>query len=447
MKVEKYGLFTAICMIVGIVIGSGIFFKSDDILLFTNGNVMLGVLVFVLAAISIIFGGLTIAELAGRSKGPGGVMSYISEFVNPKMGSGFGWFQTFIYIPTLISVVSWVSGIYTIMLFGWESTLELQILIGTTFSTFIFILNILSAKMGGYFQNISTVMKLVPLILIALYGIVFGESSFVTQVPENVFNNMGWLMAVGPVAFSFDGWVVSTTISQEIKNVEKNLPIALIIGPVFVLAMYLIYFVGISMLVGPQTILEQGDAHLNLAAEMIFGESGAKVILVFIVVSVLGTVNGVIMGGCRMPYSLATKNMIPASDKIGIMDEKTSMPKNSAVVMFAVSMGWMVIHYITQKFSLLPNSDISEIAIVTSYMFYLILYVKVIKMGIKGDIKGFFRTKFNPIMAIFGAFFILIGGSGNPLFIYFISFCIVITLIGVMYYSKVNKNTTDVSNK
>ena len=68
-------------MIVGIVIGSGIFFKSDDVLIYTNGNVVLGVIVFCVASIAIIFGSLAIAQLAMRTDEPGGIVSYAEKFV------------------------------------------------------------------------------------------------------------------------------------------------------------------------------------------------------------------------------------------------------------------------------------------------------------------------------------------------------------------------------
>ena len=108
---KKYGLFTAITMIVGIVIGSGIFFKADDVLTYTNGNILLGILVFV-AAIAIIFGSLSISQLATRTDNPGGLIAYAEEFINEKMGSAFGWFQVFLYLPSTIAVFAWVAGIY-----------------------------------------------------------------------------------------------------------------------------------------------------------------------------------------------------------------------------------------------------------------------------------------------------------------------------------------------
>ena len=82
---KKYSLWTTITMIVGVCIGSGIFFKSDNILVATKGSIILGVLLFVLAAIAIIFGSLTIAELSSRTDKPGGIITYAEEFISGKL--------------------------------------------------------------------------------------------------------------------------------------------------------------------------------------------------------------------------------------------------------------------------------------------------------------------------------------------------------------------------
>lgn len=124
------GLFTTIAMIIGVVIGSGIFFKSDNILVATNGSIALGVLVFCIAAIAIIFGSLTISELAARNSEAGGLIAYAEQSYNKSIACAFGWFQTFLYFPTLIAVVAYVAGIYICLLFGINGSLELQILIG-----------------------------------------------------------------------------------------------------------------------------------------------------------------------------------------------------------------------------------------------------------------------------------------------------------------------------
>ena len=111
MKKKEYSLFTAITMIVGTVIGSGIFFKSDNILVFTHGSILKGVILFSLAAIGIIFGSLTIGVLASKTTTAGGVITYADEFSGKKTACAFGWFQVFVYYPAVIVVVSWVVGV------------------------------------------------------------------------------------------------------------------------------------------------------------------------------------------------------------------------------------------------------------------------------------------------------------------------------------------------
>ena len=434
MKKNEYGLFTAITMIVGIVIGSGIFFKSDNILIATGGSIALGVLVFCIAAIAIIFGSLTISQLASRSSQSGGLIAYAEENYNKSLACAFGWFQTFLYFPTIIAVVSWVSGIYLCLLFGVEGTLEIQMLIGFAIMVFLFIINTLSAKLGGLFQNVSTIIKLVPLVLIVIAGLIFGDVSNISLSDVTSMKSFGWITAIAPIAFSFDGWVVATSIGHEIKDSKRNLPKALIIAPIFILAMYVLYFVGISIYIGPETIMELGDAHVDLAANNLLGPWGAKIILIFVVISIMGTVNGLTLGMIRLPHSLAERKMFPKSEFVSKVNDKLLMPVNSALVSFLVCLIWFVVHYITTKFGVLPNSDISEISITMSYALYIILYFKVYQLGAKGEVKGVWNSKINPTLAIIGSLMILFGSMGNQLFWIYAAFCLLVIISAVVFW-------------
>ena len=439
MKKNEYGLFTAIAMIVGIVIGSGIFFKSDNILVATGGSVALGVLVFCIAAIAIIFGSLTISQLASRSSKEGGLIAYAEEYYNKSTSCAFGWFQTFLYFPTLIAVVSWVAGIYICILFGIEGTLEKQMLIGLAIMVFLFVINTLSAKLGGLFQNASTIIKLIPLLLIAVAGLVFGDTSSVSFSDITAMKSTGWIAAIAPIAFSFDGWVVSTSISHEIKDSKRNLPKALIIAPIFILIVYVLYFVGISMYIGPETIMSLGDAHVDLAANNLLGPWGAKIVLIFVIISIMGTINGLTLGMIRLPHSLSVRNMFPKSKVINKIDEKLLMPVNSAIVAFIIAIVWYIAHYLTTKFGLLPNSDISEISITMSYTMYILLYVKVIQLGRQCKISGIWNTIINPVLAIIGSLIILFGSMGNQLFWIYAAFCLLVMLLAVLFCKKNEK--------
>lgn len=432
---KKYGPFTAIAMIVGTVIGSGIFFKSDDVLLYTGGSIPLGVLVFCIAAISIVFGSLSIGEMASRTDKPGGIITYAQEFCSSRISCAFGWFHTFVYYPTLIAVVSWVIGIYTCMLFGLDGTLETQILIGALGMALLFAVNTLWARFGGLVQGATTVLKLLPLFLFAVCGLLFGNPAEL-HAPAQTLHSAGWLAAIAPVAFAFDGWIVSTSIAHEIKNSRRNLPLALVVAPVFILLSYVLYFVGMSLYLGPQQLASMGDAHLYAAAQKLLGPWGAKIILIFVIISVAGTVNGLVMGNMRNPYSLALRNMIPASQRISRVSETYGLSLPSVAIAFVLSVFWMFIHYLTQKFSLLGNSDVSEISIVMNYLAYIILYLQVMRMARRGAVKGFWRGYGNPALAILGSCIILYGGMQNAMFLLYGAISVVMMGCALWYFRR-----------
>lgn len=438
MESKRYGLWTAIALIVGTVIGSGIFFKSDNILVSTGGNVWLGVLVFCIAATAIVFGCLTLSELAKRTDKTGGVISFAGDFCNKKVASAFGWFFGLIYYPTLGVVVSWVVGIYASMLFGIDGGLNLQVLIGAAFLVICIIYNIMAPKFAGFFQNGATIIKLIPLFLIAIVGLIFGNpKGLATPQTVEAVNNLKWIAAIGPIAFAFDGWIVATSITSELKDSKRNLPIALIVSPIFILLGYVMYFVGISKLIGADQVLALKDEHVNLAANQILGAFGAKLLLIFVIISVMGTVNGLVMAGIRAPYALAIDGMFPASQKLKLLNEKYNMPVNSGICFFIVSAIWYFVHYLTTKHSILPNSDISEISIVMQYLIFVILYIQVIKLKKKGEIKSVAKGIVFPCLAIVGSFIILVGGLQNPLAPLYALFCLVVLVAGYWYGKRV----------
>lgn len=439
MDKRRYGLFTAITMIIGIVIGSGIFFKADNVLSYTNGNVLLGIIIFCVAAIAIIFGSLTISQLATRTDKPGGVIAYTEEFVGIGASCAFGWFQTFLYLPTLAAVVAWVSGIYISQLFGLTITLERTTLIGVMCLTILFIINTLSAQAGGYFQNSSMIIKMIPLLIIAIVGLSFGNTTELIAEDVVGFGQAkaagGWLAAFAPIAFSFDGWIIATTICNEIRNSKRNLPLALTISPLLILLAYVMYFVGITALLGPETVLEQGDGSAFLAATKLFGNIGAKFILIFVVISVLGTVNGITLGFIRMPYSLAIRNMLPGSEILKKENKRLAgMPLNSAIFAYALSMFWMGIHYITQKLGM--KGDVSEIAIGVSYLNFIVLYFAVMRLAKQGQIKGVVKGYVIPILACIGSLVIISGSVTHPLFMHYFLVCFSILIAGYLYYRR-----------
>ena len=122
------------------------------------------------------------------------------------------------------------------------------------------------------------------------------------------------------------------------------------------------------------------------------------------------------------------------AEKLSKLDDKRGMPMNSAIFCYVLTLFWSAAHFITVKFGFLPNSDVSEIAIVMSYLFYIILYFKVFMLYRKGKIHSAFRGVFVPIMATLGSVFILSGGLQSKLFVFYAAFCILVVLLSFVYY-------------
>jgi len=400
------------------------------------------VVLFVLGAIAIIFGGLTVAELASRTDKPGGVITYSEEFVSMRYATAFGWFHTLVYYPSLTFVVAFVIGIYTSTLFGWDMGVGGWCLIGVVFTTLCFLYNTLSPKFGGLFQNASCIIKVIPLILLAFCGLVWGDpASGFANLAEQTQNSGKWIMGISAVAFSYDGWIISTSIAHEIKDSKRNLPRALIIAPLIILFLYIAYFISVSTYLGSATVLDAGDNAVYIMAEQLLGTTFSKLILVFVIISVMGTVNGIVLGGIRLPFGLALRgSAMPAAGWFSKINDRLNMPVNSAIFMYGMAMLWGAIHYITTSRGLLGGSDVSEIAICASYLLYIVFYWKVFQMWRSGEIKSFFRGVICPIFATVGVGLVAYGSLiGGPLYVVYLGISAVVIACGMLYYQQKTK--------
>ncbi|PTT53791.1 amino acid permease, partial [Aeromonas sp. HMWF015] len=110
---KRYGLMTAIAMVVGVVIGSGVFFKADDVLRLTGGNLAIALLAWALGAFSMIFGALVFAEFAQRIEKSNGIVDYAEAAYGKMFGYLVGWFKGVLYYAPLSAILAWVAALYT----------------------------------------------------------------------------------------------------------------------------------------------------------------------------------------------------------------------------------------------------------------------------------------------------------------------------------------------
>ncbi len=376
---RKYGLVTAICMVVGTVIGSGVFFKAQNVLAATGGNMPLGIAAWVITGSIMIICSAQFAVMATKYEKVNGVVDYAEATCGKGYAYYLAWFLVNIYYPSMTSVLAWVSARYFGVLFGWHLAGAEVLALAGFFLVMSYTMNALSPKLAGKFQVSATVIKLIPICLMAVVGTVVGlsngtlTSNFANVVSEAVggTTGSGLFAAVVATVFAYEGWIVTTSINAELKNPKKNLPIALVIGSIIVVAAYVLYYIGVAGGATSEVLINEGA---TTAFSNIFGNIGGTFLNICIVISCLGTLNGLMVGASRGMYAVAARNEGPKPEMFGQIDKSTNMTTNSAIWGVFVCAAWLLYFYganLTDGWFGPFNFDSSELPIVTVYGMYI----------------------------------------------------------------------------
>jgi APA family basic amino acid/polyamine antiporter len=372
---KKYGLITAIAMVVGIVIGSGVFFKAEKVLKATGGNLMLGILAWIIGGIIMIACAYTFAVMATKYEYVNGVVDYAEATMGKKYGYFVGWFMALIYYPTLTSVLAWVSARYTCVLFGFPITGGESMTIACLFLIGSYALNALSPVLAGKFQVSTTIIKLIPLLLMAVVGTIVGISSGMTidnftTVVTKVSTSNAIFTAVVATAFAYEGWIIATSINAELKDAKKNLPKALVAGTFIIMIVYILYYIGLAGAVTNKVMMAGGEEGAKLAFQTIFTHAGGSLIFVVVIISCLGTLNGLMLGCTRGLYSISARGFGPKPKIFSQVDSITNMPTNSSIFGLLLCGIWLFFFYganLTNPWFGFFCFDSSELPIVTVY--------------------------------------------------------------------------------
>ena len=450
---KRYGLLTAICMVVGIVIGSGVFFKAQTILQKTGGNMPLGILAWIIGGVIMLTCLLAFSVMAQKFEKVNGIVDYAEACVSSRYAYYIGWFLSIIYYPCLTSVLAWLSARYTLVfitsvapnfpLLGLGAAAGAETILGPEcMSLAMFYLccayavNALSPKLAGKLQVSTTIIKLIPLFLMAIAGIVVGiangtlANNFKTLADVGAANATGspLLASVCATAFAYEGWIIATSINAELKDAKKNLPRALVIGAIIIIATYIFYYVGVA---GGATNQELIDSGATVAFINVFGNVLGNILNLFIAISCIGTMNGLMLGCVRGLYSIAVRGRGPAPHVFSQIDKETNMPHNSAIVGLLLCGFWGLYFFLANLAGTWSGPfvfDSSELPIITIYMLYLPIFVMWIKKATDGTAM---RRYVLPLLAICGSLFMIyasIMGHGIACFWYLIVFAAVMAV-------------------
>jgi APA family basic amino acid/polyamine antiporter len=438
---KKYGLITAIAMVVGIVIGSGVFFKAEAVLKATGGNMPLGIAAWIIVGLIMIICSYTFATMATKYEKVNGIVDYAEVAVGSKYGYYVGWFIAIIYNPTLTSVLAWVSARYTCVLLDWDITGGPCMTIACFYLIASYAVNALSPVLAGKFQVATTTIKLIPLLLMAVVGTIVGLAngmtvSNFTHVVNNSGNGGGLFASVVAVAFAYEGWIIATSINAELKDSKKNLPKALIIGSLIVVFVYIFYYIGLTGAVTTEALMKSGQAGAKMAFENVFGTVGGSLIFVFVIISCLGTLNGLMMGCTRGMYALAIRNRGPMPETYKQIDRVTNMPTNSSIFGVLLCGFWLLYFYGANLTD--PTwfgafcFDTSELPIVTLYAAYVPIFIMMMK---KEKDLSIFRRFTMPLLSIIGCVFMVVAAcfAHGMSVVYYLIIFTVIMIIGLYF--------------
>ncbi|MBR4393147.1 MAG: APC family permease [Oscillospiraceae bacterium] len=464
---RKYGLFTAICMVVGIVIGSGVFFKAQTILQKTEGNMPLGILAWIIGGLIMLVCVLAFATMAQRYEKVNGVVDYAEATVGPRYAYYLGWFMTIIYYPTLTVILAWLTARYTLVFItscwpnfpllipaaqgGCVIGPECMVLM-MVYLVCAYVVNALSPKLAGKVQTTTTVIKLIPLGLMAVVGILVGlmgpnhmlVSNFATASADKGGVAASLLASVCATSFAYEGWVIATTINAELKDAKRNLPKALIIGSIIVIATYICYYIGVAGGASVEVLMAEGA---TMAFVNIFGGVLGNVLNLFVAISCAGTMNGLMLGCCRGVYSLAARGEGPDPELFGQVDRKSNMPGNSAIFGLLLCAFWGAYFIFASVLEVwggvkafsgtalesVPLSfDASELPIITIYAMYIPIFISWMR---KATDENVLRRTIIPSLAIIGSLFMVYAcliGHKMENFWYLIVFAVIMLIGGLV---------------
>jgi APA family basic amino acid/polyamine antiporter len=363
---RQLSLFDSTMIMVGIILGSGIFLTTG-IMAVSLPSASMILSVWIIGGLLTLAGALTYAELGAAMPEAGGQYVYLKKAYGPLFGFLFGWILFLVYMSGGIAGLAVAFAEYTGYFFprlslqnilftqklnflGFSTTISLSAgkLVGVGAILVLSFMNLIGTKFGKGIQNVLTVIKIGALLAIVLLGFSIGRG----QPVDFSFNPAGisitavisgFAIALIAVAWAFDGWNNINFVAGEIRNPQKNIPRALIWGTVITTVIYALvnyiylYALPIDKMAGEVRIAEK-------ATTVLFGGTTAAVISAAVVISTFGSLNGSILAGPRVYYAMARDGLF--FKRVAAIHPKYGTPAFSIVVQAV----WSVILTLTGTF-------------------------------------------------------------------------------------------------
>jgi amino acid transporter len=340
-------------IMVGIIIGSTIYESSPDIATGAgrwaeewagrwdwagneNAAAALAIVgVWLVGGLIALVGALCYAELATAYRHAGGTYVYLSEAFGRNVGFAFAWAEFWIVRPGNVGAIAFVMASYGQEIVAPGSPQANFIRLGLAEAAIVALaaLNAIGLRAGTRTQNLLTAAKLVGLATIVLAAFSLPRASGGTPIVAEQWETISLSLIL--VMFAYGGWADVSFVAAEVREPERNISRSLLLGTLIVTAIYLAVNLGFLWTMGVGG-LANSQAVAAKVMSMRFGPAGAVAISLLVVVSCLGTINGMMFAGARVFYALGEHH--PAFRWLGVWDERKGVPLRSLVVQTLVTL-------------------------------------------------------------------------------------------------------------
>ncbi len=351
---RRLGLIDATLIVVGIVIGSGIFLLPNLIARnLPSASAIIGV--WIAAGVLSYFGALAYAELGAMMPATGGQYVYLREAYGDWCAFLCGWVFSLAAVPGGIAFLAVGFAIYLDHFIplsaGMRTGVALALVCGLS------LINAIGVREGVWVQRIFTSLKIAGLVLV-IGAAVFAPSSISDAKAQAPLTYAGFGIAMAACLMAYNGWSYVSFVAGEVKNPERNLPASLALGMGIVMALYVsanlayLHVMTIPQIAATERV---GAA----VAERVMGPSGAAALSMVVLLSIVGAINGCILTGARIPFAQARDGLFFAS--FGKIHPRFETPA------FAIAMQalWTCLLIVTGSYA-----SLSSYTIISAWIFY-----------------------------------------------------------------------------
>jgi APA family basic amino acid/polyamine antiporter len=345
---RELGLWGAVAIVVGTVIGSGIFLVPKAMVLRVGSPEMVFA-VWIFAGLLSLAGALTYAELSAAYSEAGGEYVYLREAYGPLFGFMYGWTQMWVAksgsIATLATAFFYYLANFYPALEGTLASVPLPIgpgggpleirygqLLAMAVILFLGALNYIGVRVGGNVQIAVTVIKVSLIAMIIGIGLTAGigaVSNFSTAVPAAA-GVAGFFAAMVAALWAYDGWNNVTMVASEIREPQRNLPVALTMGTAGVILIYLLTNLAYFYVLDAGAVAST-DRVAATMMRRVMGEGGAAAVSIAAMISIFAALNGSILTGSRVPYAMARDGLF--FRRISVVSENFQTPGASIIAL------------------------------------------------------------------------------------------------------------------